>query len=340
MISVLSNSTRRVRHILGMDRAVSFTVLARTWNILSGALTIILIAHFVSPTEQGYYYTFASLVSLQVVFELGFSLVILQFAAHECAHLQIHRDGTISGNEVAHSRLASILQKAIRWYSVAAIAMASLLVAAGFYFFSTHKQSSDLISWKLPWLTVVIAATFTFQMDPIFSFLEGCGFVAKVACLRLCQAIAGTSLAWIALTQHRGLFAPAAVILGQAIVGATFIFSERRFLFPLLRHCSRGNGVGWRTEIWPFQWKMAVSFSCSYLIFPLFNPVLFAYRGAAEAGRMGMSLTISQSLSTVAYAWIYTKASPLWRYDRTPRLCISGPAVRSDAYAVVRSTVG
>ena len=78
MISVLSNSTRRVRHILGMDRAVSFTVLARTWNILSGALTIILIAHFVSPTEQGYYYTFASLVSLQVVFELGFSLVILQ----------------------------------------------------------------------------------------------------------------------------------------------------------------------------------------------------------------------------------------------------------------------
>jgi hypothetical protein len=55
---------------------------------------------------------------------------------------------------------------------------------------------------------------------------------------------------------------------------------------------------------------MAVSFSSSYLIFPLFNPVLFAYRGAAEAGRMGMSLSIAAALGTVAYAWMNTKASP------------------------------
>ena len=310
MIQALIRDSRRFGHLLGIDRAVGFTVLARSWNILSGAITVLLIARFLSLSEQGYYYTFASLVSLQVVFELGFSFVILQLAAHESSQLHIESTGEITGDELAHSRLASILQKAVRWYSLAALLMAIALVIAGFHFFSTHGQSQNPVAWKLPWLCAVLAAIFTFQMDPVFSFLEGCGFVAQVARLRLAQGITGTTLAWLAFGQHHGLFAPAAVISGQAVAGFAFLLSKRRLLWPLLTRNSGVHVVGWRNEIWPFQWRMAVSFSSSYLIFPLFNPVLFAYRGAAEAGRMGMSLSIASALGTVAYAWMNTKASP------------------------------
>lgn len=298
----------KVRHLLGIDRAIGFTVLARGWTILSGALTLLLIARYLNVTEQGYYYTFSSLVSIQVVFELGFSFVILQLAAHEISLLSVGPSGVVSGDPAVHSRLASILQKSVRWYSVAAVLMGVVLLFVGFHFFSAHSASS--VGWRIPWICIVCAAVLTFQMDPIFSFLEGCGFVAQVARMRLTQAISGTVLAWLLLTQHRGLFAPAAVISGQAAAGFAFLLSKRRFLLPLLRRECRADFVGWRTEIWPFQWRMAVTFSCSYFIFPLFNPVLFAYRGAAEAGRMGMSLTIAMSLGTVAFAWINTKASP------------------------------
>jgi hypothetical protein len=310
MIPAFRKAFRHLMHVLGIDRAIGFTVLARSWKIFSGLVTVLLISHFLSPAEQGYYYTFASLVALQVVFELGFSFVVLQLAAHESALLHIHSDGEISGNESAHSRLASILQKSVRWYSVAAILMAVVLVAVGFHFFSTHRQSSGTIAWKLPWICVVLAAIFTFLMDPVLSFLEGCGFVAQVARLRLVQAIGGTALGWMAFMQHHGLFAPAAVITGQAITGFAFLASKRHLLLPLLRRNPGMYPVGWRSEIWPFQWRMAISFFCSYFISSLFNPVLFAYRGAVEAGRMGMSLTIATSLGTVAYAWLYTKASP------------------------------
>jgi hypothetical protein len=68
--------------------------------------------------------------------------------------------------------------------------------------------------------------------------------------------------------------------------------------------------VSWRREIWPFQWRIAISWLCGYFIFQLFNPVLFAYRGATEAGRMGMSLTVASALSSVAISWMSTKASP------------------------------
>ncbi|MGB7134987.1 MAG: hypothetical protein WBD46_06845 [Acidobacteriaceae bacterium] len=299
-----------IRHVLGIDRAVGFTVMARGWNIGSGALTIVLIAHFLSPAEQGYYYTFASLVALQTVFELGFSFVILQLAAHESTRLKIAANGEVSGESAAHSRLASVLQKSVRWYSVAALLMGVGLVIAGVHFFAVHAQASSPVAWKLPWICVVVATIFTFQMDPVFSFLEGCGFVPQVARLRLAQAVTGSTLAWTALSTRHGLFAPAAIISGQAIAGAVFLFSKRKLLYPLLRRRPGVHIVGWREEIWPFQWRIAVSFLCSYFVFPLFSPVLFAYRGATEAGRMGMSLTIANALAALAYAWINTKASP------------------------------
>src|SRR5271168_3122662 len=108
-----------IRHTLGLDRAIAFTVMARVWSSSAGIVTVALIARFLSPAEQGYYYTFGSLVALQIVFELGFSFVIQQMASHERAHLDVSPDGLITGAEKAHARLASILQKTVRWYTVA-----------------------------------------------------------------------------------------------------------------------------------------------------------------------------------------------------------------------------
>ncbi len=96
-----------MKHWLGLDRAISFTVMARFWLGFAGIVTVVLIARFLSPSEQGYYYTFYSMVALQIVFELGFSFVILQLAAHERASLTFLPGGRIEGDQVAHSRLSA-----------------------------------------------------------------------------------------------------------------------------------------------------------------------------------------------------------------------------------------
>lgn len=309
-----SSRMKRVRHwiqrVLGIDRAIGFTVIARSWSLGAGAVTLILIAHFLTPAEQGYYYTFSSLVALQIVFELGFSFVILQLAAHERAILTINENGNVSGDAIAHGRLASVLQRAIRWYSFAALLMAAILFPVGLHFFGSHQAKGSMISWHLPWIAVVLTAVLTFQMDPIFSFLEGCGFVSQVARMRVGQAIWGSLLAWIALIVHHGLFSPAMAILGQASVGAVFLFNYRRLLLGLWRHSIQNYAVSWKNEILPFQWRIAVSWLCGYFIFQLYNPVLFAYRGAVAAGQMGMSLSLANALQTVAISWMNTKAAP------------------------------
>ncbi len=305
--------TRRwLRDTLGLDRAIAFTVLARGWQSVAGLVTIALIARFLSPAEQGFYYTFGSLVALQIVFELGFSFVIQQMASHECALLTISPTQDLAGDPIAHARLASVLQKSVRWYTVAAVFLGAFLIVAGLVFFSAHQHGST-VAWRLPWCCVAIAATLTFQIDPILAFLEGCGSVANVARLRLTQAAAGSALAWGALACHRGLFAPAMMILGTAATALVFLYQRRRFLLDLLRHDPGQHRIQWGVEVWPFQWKIAVSWLCGYFIFQVFTPALFAFRGPIAAGQMGMSLNIATALQGVAISWVNTKSAPFGR---------------------------
>jgi len=302
----------RLTRFVGLDAAIAFTVLARSWSALSGLLTLALIARFLSPTEQGYYYTFYPLVNLQIIFELGFSVVILQMASHEAVHLTLHRDGRVDGPARHAARLASTLGKALRWYSTAALLLLLVLLPAGEHFFATHTIASHaVVHWRGPWIVAAVATTFTFLLDPVFSFLEGCGYVPEVARARLAQAVTGSALGWSALALHHGLFAPGCIIGGQAVAGIAFLFTRRGLLRTLLRlPVAAADGISWRADIWPFQWRMAISWVCGYFTFQLFTPILFARWGPVEAGRMGMSLNIAGAISAVSIAWMNTKAAP------------------------------
>jgi len=302
----------KIKHITGLDRAIAFTVLARGCQILGSIGTVLLIVRFLTPVEQGYYYTLYSLVALQVVFELGFSFVILQMAAYERANLILLSDGRIEGDPIAHMRLASVLQKVRRWYSVAAVLMFFTLAPAGWYFFLRHQHQhpGDFVQWKLPWILLVTVAALMFQIDPFFSFLEGCGQVAEVARLRMGQTAVGVAFGWTAMISGHGLYSPAVTLMGQFVMGVFFLRPRRKFLLPLLRKDVGEHSIAWASEVWPFQWKIGVSWLCNYFTAQIFTPILFTYCGAAVAGKMGMSMSIVGSLSVVALAWMSTKSAP------------------------------
>jgi O-antigen/teichoic acid export membrane protein len=299
-----------IRKVLGVDRAIGFTILARLWSSSAGLITVALIARFLSPAEQGYYYTFGSLVALQIVFELGFSYVILQMASHERAELSFSTDYRISGNAAAHARLASVIQKSVRWYSLAAGIMAVTLLPIGFYFFATHQRAGQAVSWQLPWCSAALMAAINFQLDPLLSFLEGCGYVPQIARLRFTQSAIGSVLAWVVLINHHGLFAPSMMLLGMASASLLWLSRKRKLLLGLLKYDAGVHKIHWKQEVWPFQWRMAVSWLSGYFLFWIFNPVLFAFRGPVEAGKMGMSLSLANAVQAIAISWVSTKSAP------------------------------
>ena len=252
-----------------------------------------------------------SLVALQNIFELGFSFVVLQTAAHESVHFEIdkHPKERAAREEVARERLASLLKMIVKWYSIAAIVMGATLLPLGILFFSRNSQA-QIVSWRSPWIAAVLATASLFFINPFLSFLEGCGQVREVALMRLGQGVAAIVVPWSVLLSGHGLYAPAAVNASYCTVGIIFLGVRRHSLLPFIIHPGNGNRISWRNEIWPFQWKIAVSFLCSYLTIQVFTPILFAYCGAVTAGRMGMSMSVTGYLWAVVFSWMSTKATP------------------------------
>jgi NADH:ubiquinone oxidoreductase subunit K len=120
-------------------------------------------------------------------------------------------------------------------------------------------------------------------------------------------------LAWIAMLLHHGLYSPALVIVGQVVTGIFFLAARRRLLTGLFGYQTRGATIRWSREVWPFQWRIAVSWTCSYFAIQVFIPILFTLRGPVEAGQMGMSLSIAGYLASLVLPWITTKATPFGR---------------------------
>jgi O-antigen/teichoic acid export membrane protein len=294
---------------MGVDRAIVYTLAGRGWGLLSSAVTLLLVVRFLTPDEQGYYYTFASLLAMQIFFELGMSYVIMQFSSHEMVHLSWSDNGTIEGNAQSKNRLRSLLVLMAKWYGVIATFIIALILPIGWVFFSvSYPQSS--VSWQVAWVWLVSSAAINIFFLPLLALLEGCGHITEIARLRMYQNIIGSLAAWGTLISGGGLLAMPAMNTGLAFTALVWLWRTKRVFFKNLLDCKidATAGIQWKTEIWPFQWKIALSWLSGYFIFQLFTPVLFAYRGAVQAGQMGMSFSIANALMSIAMAWMSTKA--------------------------------
>jgi hypothetical protein len=188
MIYKLNAARIKIFHILNIDRAVFFAIIGRVWAIFSGLLTSYLVIKFFSPTIQGYYYTFLSLLAFQVFAELGLGVVISTFASHEWEKLALNNDGNVVGSRSAKSRLISLGRFSAQWYLVASIFTTLALTLGGFIFFGLTSGKDELI-WAGPWIATCIITGLNLYFVPILSLLEGCNQVANIYFYRLAQCV-------------------------------------------------------------------------------------------------------------------------------------------------------
>lgn len=100
-----------------LDRDVTHTALNQLYRLISGPLMLICIPLFLSAEEQGYWYTFTSVAALSIFADLGFTTIVLQFAAHEFAFLHYDENQKIDGDEFHLHKLADFFRFCMKWVS-------------------------------------------------------------------------------------------------------------------------------------------------------------------------------------------------------------------------------
>ncbi len=299
---------RRFLGRLGVDRAIGTTVITRVGQAGSSLILMLLVASRLSGVKQGYYVTFNSVVALQVFFELGLTFVLLQFSSHEVARLIQQTDGTYQGDYNSKARLSSLLHFGTKWYAFAALLLLVVVLPTGYWFFLTSYNKGRTEGWQIPWTILVFATAGTLLTNAVIAIFEGCGHVAQVASLRLRETLVGTLAAAFILISGAGLYAVASLVVCDFLVEALWLYRRRSTILDLWKAYDRTVLVDWKVEVWPFQWKIAVSWLSGYFIFQIFNPILFRMVNPVEAGRMGLTTLACSGLTALAMAWITTKA--------------------------------
>jgi O-antigen/teichoic acid export membrane protein len=297
---------KKVLNKFGIDGAIAFTVLSRIIQAFGSIGSVVFIGIFLSGDERGYFYTFSSILAIQVFFELGLSGIITQYTAHEFAYLK-WVGNALEGDDYYRSRLSSLLRFFIKWFGIISVLLFFLLLAAGFYFFSSYNKGLQ-VQWQNPWIILCLATSLNLFIDPILAFIDGLGEVKDMAKVRLVQRTANVLLLILFFVLGFGLYSSALASLASILINyAQILFSKRKLkLLAIWKH--KGSSViNYMTEIFPYQWRIALSWISGYFIFQLFNPVLFAFAGPVVAGQMGMSLQILNGISGLSMSWITTK---------------------------------
>lgn len=294
-----------------IERATLYAMASRLWGSTAGLLTAVLVAWFFTPELQGYYFTFLSLLTLQTFAELGFGELLQQFVSHEWAKTVSTDPGE---RERSLSRLAALFRFSLRWYGGVALLLCAALGIAGSIYFRTFPHGSDdrTISWELAWWIAVAVTALSVLLTPVFSLLEGANRVERVHGVRLGQGLASRIAGFLAIAFGCGLFTIAVTRIVSFLVGISGLGREALGIARRLRRAPVDReAISYRIELWPLQWKFALSWLSGYLLYSLFTPVLFAFHGPELAGRMGMTAAAATAISSAAFAVMATKVPRL-----------------------------
>ena len=296
----------------GIDKSIAYSSGARIVQAIAGVVSILFVAQFLTKTEQGFYYTFGSIIAIQVFFELGLTNIITQYVAHEASHLQWKDKVNLEGDTLHHSRLAHILKFSVKWYAIVGIIFFFALLVAGYCFFISYSVKNEMDIWFWPWVLVSIGTVLKLFMAPLMSILMGLDQISEVMKMQFYQQLIIPMSTWIGLALGFHLYVLGIATLFSVIYVVIYVCSTK--LYSILKNLWKVKvtaRVNYKNEIFPYQWKIALSWVSGYFIFQLFNPVLFATEGAVVAGQMGMTLAALNGIMSFCQSWITTKV-PLW----------------------------
>ncbi len=293
---------KKIKFFFGIDKVIAKSLMKGLWIGFSNFITLYFVTKYFDPILQGYYFTFYSVIALQLFVEMGLTFSLVQFVSHEMAHLSLDSMGAVQGDPSFKRRLQTIITFTYKWFGVGALLFLVTLIPFGLFFFG---ESVDII---IPWIVLVTVTAFNLIVTATMSIVEGTGKISEVITIKFLQSFLSSLFMWFLLVKNLGLYSAAFGSLIGLIVCIIWLYVRfHNFFIDIFRFESSKPGINWRREIFPFQWRIAVSWISGYFIFYSLTPLLFKQVGPVISGQFGASMQVFSVLNAGAIIWISTK---------------------------------
>ena len=300
----------RISQRLQLDRPLLFALAAKSWQAISGPITLILVISAFSVSERGVYYGLVNIIGIQAIFELGLLNVLISQAGNEAAKINKKNISSDQENQLAAQRMALLIKGSWQWFLMAAFLF--ILAGLGFGWLSLASVATQL-NWWLPLAVVIPIAAIAIALAPALAILEGAGHRDSIYSFRLLQIVTGSLIVWIALASGLGLWTIVLAATVQTAWMSYVVFVRHNDFFARFRDLPVPNdGFSWSRDVVPMQWRVAAISVAHYLASQLFVLVILgreAAESATDAGRLGPTLTITTAIQMLALTWVQTKFS-------------------------------
>lgn len=306
------HSLSRLAEKLQIDSPLLYALMARAWQALAGPITIVFIIRSLSEDEAGVYYGLSAIMSIQLFFELGLLNILVSQTGHQRS--SISTAASDSQLVKASGRLGQLIASSQAWFCLAGLLYA--ITAVGFGWKVLSKATA--IQWWLPLLGLSVVAAGTVALSPRLAILEGAGYRESVYRTRFIQMVGGAIVVWAALISGLKIWALVASASVQLLASFALTHIHYRQFFAehlankrILDQQADSNdwGLSWVKEVLPLQWRVALISILYHAATQFFTVIVLWYDSQAEAGRLGMTLTITGAIQGMAMTWIHTKFS-------------------------------
>ena len=294
--------------VFGLDELVLFSVLAKISQAFGMIILLLSVSLFLDDIQRGFYFSFTSIASLQVFFELGIGVVITQHAARYIVDCGGSLDFNNHSNPAAFKKIRGLFQFNLIWTTLAGLFLFVMMMPSGIIFFNS-VQESESVSWFFEWFILCIAIAIFLPMSSQLSFFEGAGYLREVLKLRLFLALSSYVVAILVLFFGFALYAVSFIFLTQVAIIAIWIATKKKTILKLMfvELPKYSSFLYWFKHLLPMQSRIAIAFIFGNLSIQVSTPVTLSYFGATAAGEIGLLITITNMFVGFMGAWMATK---------------------------------
>jgi hypothetical protein len=288
-----------VRGMLSRHAAAVYGMIGRLWLILTGPVTIVVLAVYLTPYAQGYFFTFISLAAARTVAELGLGQAIIVKMAQLCP-------ATADPADAVPPRAAGLIRFAAMWFAGAGFVVGALLCLGGTVLLGAG-DGLPTAEWLPPWIALSWLVGIDVALSGLLFPLEGVGQVRSVYFCRMVRSIVNSVVLWLLILLGLQLWSISIALACNLAWTTYFLFSRGKLVVAALRPGAAVAKINWLSEVFPAQWRLALSSLAEYVSFNTVIPLMYVMHGAVIAGQLGVTWQLAFAVHSTAGAIVATR---------------------------------
>jgi hypothetical protein len=288
-----------VRRVLSQHAATIYGMIGRLWLVMTGPVTIVVLAVYLTPYAQGYFFTFIALAAARTVAELGLGQAIIVKMAQWCPP-------TTSPADAVPPRVAGLIRFAVKWFAGAGFVVGALLCLGGTVLLGAG-DGLPTAEWLPPWIALSWLVGIDVALSGLLFPLEGAGHVRAVYFCRMVRSIVNSVVLWLLILLGLQLWSISIALACSLVWTAYFLFARGKLVVAALRPGAAIAKINWLSEVFPAQWRLALSSLAEYVSFNTVIPLMYVMHGAVIAGQLGVTWQLAYAVHSTAGMIVATR---------------------------------